>query len=82
MNRRFDVAVVGGGIVGSAVAFHVACRGGRVVVIDAAPQWSATAQSSGIVRVHQPDMGLAPLSYQGWHDSFTSASIAPHMRRN
>jgi glycine/D-amino acid oxidase-like deaminating enzyme len=64
--ERFDVAVVGGGIVGAAVAFHATRLGARVVVFDKAPAVNATERSSGIVRVHQPDMGLAALSYMGW----------------
>jgi sarcosine oxidase subunit beta len=63
---RYDLAVVGGGIVGAAVAFHASRLGARVVVLDQRSAPSATERSSGIVRVHQPDMTLVPLSYMGW----------------
>ncbi|HEV7888659.1 MAG TPA: FAD-binding oxidoreductase, partial [Acidimicrobiales bacterium] len=68
MSEHFDVAVVGGGIVGAAVAFHTARLGGRVVVLDSSPASGATGHSSAIVRVHQPDLALAPLSYLGWQE--------------
>jgi glycine/D-amino acid oxidase-like deaminating enzyme len=68
MTDRFDLAVVGGGIVGAAVAFHTARLGGRVVVLDKSSDVGATDRSSGIVRVHQPDLELAPLSHLGWRE--------------
>jgi glycine/D-amino acid oxidase-like deaminating enzyme len=36
------------------------------VVFDRRAVATATERSSGIVRVHQPDMTLVPLSYMGW----------------
>lgn len=68
MSEAFDLAVVGGGIIGAAVAFHSARLGSRVVVLDRSPDAGATDQSSAIARVHQPDMTLAPLSYLGWQE--------------
>jgi glycine/D-amino acid oxidase-like deaminating enzyme len=68
MTDCFDLAVIGGGIIGAAVAFHAARLGGHVVVFDKSPDTSATERSSGIVRVHQPDLALAPLSYLGWRE--------------
>jgi sarcosine oxidase subunit beta len=62
-----DVVVVGAGIVGAAVAFHAARDGARVTVVDAADGAAgATVMSTGMVRVHQPDMELARLSHLGW----------------
>ena len=67
MTSAYDVAVVGGGVVGAATAFHAANAGARVLVVDAATDATgATARSTGMVRVHQPDMELARLSYSGW----------------
>lgn len=67
MSAPFDVAVVGAGIIGAATAFHLAEVGARVVVYDASREITgASAKSTGMVRVHQPDMELARLSYLGW----------------
>ena len=58
MTERADVVVLGGGIVGSAISYHLArCRCGPVVTIDLAPSGprdGATSASAGI------------LSYPGW----------------
>lgn len=46
---RFDVAVVGGGIVGTATAFELADRGARTLLLDAADPGRATDAGAGIL---------------------------------
>ncbi|WP_432089368.1 FAD-dependent oxidoreductase [Streptomyces sp. bgisy095] len=59
----FDVAVVGAGVVGSAVAAATAATGARTVLIDAgAAVPSATHWSGGIVRAYDPDPTMRALT--------------------
>ena len=51
---RFDIAVVGGGVVGRAAAAELAERGARVAVLDAGLESSASAVSGALVRAYEP----------------------------
>lgn len=46
---RMRVIVVGAGIVGASIAYHLAAEGARVVVVDRADQGQATAAGAGVV---------------------------------
>ena len=54
MSLRAEIAIVGGGIVGSSIAYHLAASGraGRVVVIEADPTYehAASPRGSGGIR--------------------------------
>ena len=76
MPRSVDVVVVGGGVVGTSVAFHLASRrAGRVVLCErrflAA---GATGKSGALVRMHyanEPEARMAAASlpyFQHWND--------------
>jgi len=54
MGEQFDVAVVGGGVIGASVAFHLTRLGCRRVVVLERGQLAtgATSRSSGILRTH------------------------------
>ena len=53
MQRTADVIVVGAGVQGSSLAFHLARRGARVVVLERETVGAgATGRSSGFVRMH------------------------------
>ncbi len=63
--RGFDVAVVGAGLVGSAVAYGLAKRGERVVLLDAGDdRWHASGGNFGLVWVQGKGAGLG--AYAGW----------------
>jgi sarcosine oxidase subunit beta len=53
MSNTFDVIIIGGGVHGASLAFHLAERGVKPVVLEkrfiAA---GATGRSSGLVRMH------------------------------
>ena len=47
MTRAVDTVVIGGGVIGCAVAYYASKRGQRVVLIDAAKRGRATSASAG-----------------------------------
>ena len=67
MNETADVIVVGAGVQGASLAFHLAQRGARVLVLERASVASgATGRSSGFVRMHydlESDARLAWASF-------------------
>lgn len=73
MKRTADAAIVGGGIVGCAIAFELARRGVRAVVIEkeGAAGHGSTGASSGCVRQlysTPPAVALAAESVAVWRD--------------
>ncbi len=68
MTNTADVIIIGGGIQGASLAFHLAQRGAKVIVLER--QFigaGATGRSSGLVRMHydtEVDARLAWVSFQ------------------
>ncbi len=69
MTNTYDILIIGGGVHGASLAFHLAARGLKPVVLEkrflAA---GATGRSSGLVRMHydlEAEARLAHLSF-GW----------------
>src|SRR5687768_862312 len=61
----FDVAVVGGGLMGSAIAWGLARAGQRVAVLDEGDvAYRASRGNFALVWVHSKGLGLAP--YSAW----------------
>jgi len=65
---QFDVIVIGAGVIGSSVAFHLARLGaGRVLVLDRTQIGAGTtAQSSGILRTHYSVIENVELALSSW----------------
>jgi glycine/D-amino acid oxidase-like deaminating enzyme len=70
--ETFDVIVIGGGVIGTSVAFHLAELGaGRVLLLERETIGSGTsAQSSGILRTHYTVRENVVLARRSW-DMFT-----------
>jgi len=75
MTETADVIVVGAGVQGASLAFHLANRGARVLVLEReSVAAGATGRSSGFVRMHydlESDARLAWASFpyfEGWAD--------------
>ena len=72
MNNTADVIIIGAGIQGASLAFHLAQRGVKAAVLEKqfiAAQ--ATGRSSGLVRMHydlELESKLAWLSFQTFRD--------------
>lgn len=73
--QTFDVIVIGAGVIGASVAYHLAHLGaGRVLVIEQGQIGDGTgAQSSGILRTHYSVESNAKLARLSW-DAFTDFS--------
>lgn len=67
----YDAIVIGAGVIGASVAFHLAClNAGRVLVLDRnAIGTGTTAQSSGILRTHYSVPQNVEIARRSW-DAF------------
>lgn len=75
MTQRFDVAIVGGGLVGAALAWGMRALGPRLVVLDAGDAPSASHGTFGLVWVQGKGLGLP--AYVGW--TVGSARLWPRL---
>ncbi len=69
MTDTADVIVIGAGVQGASLAFHLASRGASVVVLEKATAASgATGRSSGLVRIYYDLLAEAKLAWEsyGW----------------
>ena len=69
MTDTADVIVIGAGVQGASLAFHLATRGVSVVVVEKATAASgATGRSSGLVRIYYDLLAEAKLAWEsyGW----------------
>ena len=64
-----DVVVIGAGVIGSAVAFELALRGLRVVVVDKGPGagQGSTSASSAIMRFHYSTLDGVVAAWESLH---------------
>jgi sarcosine oxidase subunit beta len=66
-----EVIVVGAGVVGASIAFHLAERGVDTVVLDReGPAAGSTARSGALVRAHYPTALEADLAWESLTDYF------------
>ena len=72
MAETYDVIIIGGGIHGASLAFHLSKRGVKTIVLERKFLASgATGRSSGLVRMHydlEPESRLAWASFQYFHN--------------
>ena len=69
MSDRADVIVIGAGVQGASLAFHLASRGVAVTVVERSTAAAgATGRSSGLVRVYYDLLAEARLAWEsyGW----------------
>lgn len=78
MTDRYDIAVVGGGLVGAALAYGLARAGQRVALLDEGDRaFRASRGNFGLVWVQGKGLGLAP--YGNWTQR--SAMLWPQLAR-
>jgi sarcosine oxidase, subunit beta len=72
-NRVPEAIVVGAGVVGASVAFHLAERGVETLVLDReGPAAGSTARSGALVRAHYPTALEADLAWESLTKYFES----------
>lgn len=65
VQREFDIAVVGGGLLGGSIAWGLAKTGARVVVLDRSdPAVRASRANFALIWVQSKGLGMAP--YSAW----------------
>ena len=67
MTDTADVIVIGAGVQGASLAFHLAARGARVVTVERAVAGAgATGRSSGLVRMYYDLLAEAKLAWESF----------------
>src|SRR5206468_12693703 len=67
MTDTADVIVIGAGVQGASLAFHLASRGARVCVLDRSVSGAgATGRSSGLVRMYYDLLAEAKLAWESF----------------
>src|SRR5215211_9388641 len=66
-----EALVVGAGVVGASVAFHLAERGAETLIVDReGPAAGSTARSGALIRAHYPTALEADLAWESLTDYF------------
>ncbi len=73
MNQTFDAIVIGAGVMGASIAFHLAERGLKVVILERKVTASgATGHSSGLVRMHYDLVAESELTFKSYQIYFSN----------
>jgi sarcosine oxidase, subunit beta len=73
MNQTFDAIVIGAGVMGASIAFHLAERGLRVAILERKVTASgATGHSSGLVRMHYDLAAESELTFKSYKLYFSN----------
>ena len=73
MNQTYDAIVIGAGVMGASIAFHLAERGQKVAILERRTVASgATGHSSGLVRMHYDLAVESELVFTSYKDYFSN----------
>jgi len=73
MTQTYDAIIIGAGVMGASIAFHLAERGNKVAVLDRKVAASgATGHSSGLVRMHYDLAVESELTFVGYKNYFSN----------
>lgn len=74
-NRKFDIAVIGGGASGMTAAITAARAGCRVVVLEAGPRVGRKLLATGNGRCNLSHAGFTLANYHGSHPHFAASAL-------
>lgn len=73
MNQTYDAIVIGAGVMGASIAFHLAERGLKTAIIERKVTASgATGHSSGLVRMHYDLAAESELTFKSYQIYFSN----------
>lgn len=73
MSQTFDAIVIGAGVMGASIAFHLAERGLKVAILERKVTASgATGHSSGLVRMHYDLAAESELTFASYKNYFSN----------
>ncbi len=73
MNQTYDAIVIGAGVMGASIAFHLAERGLKVAILERVVTASgATGHSSGLVRMHYDLAAESELTFKSYKLYFSN----------
>lgn len=73
MNQTFDAIVIGAGVMGASIAFHLAERGLKTAILERKVTASgATGHSSGLVRMHYDLAAESELTFKSYQLYFSN----------
>ena len=73
MNQTFDAIIIGAGVMGASIAFHLAERGLKVAILERKVTASgATGHSSGLVRMHYDLAAESELTFKSYKLYFSN----------
>ena len=73
MNQTYDTIVIGAGVMGASIAFHLAERGLKVAILERKVTASgATGHSSGLVRMHYDLAAESELTFKSYQLFFSN----------
>lgn len=73
MNQTFDAIIIGAGVMGASIAFHLAERGLKTAILERKVTASgATGHSSGLVRMHYDLAAESELTFKSYQIYFSN----------
>ena len=73
MSQTYDAIVIGAGVMGASLAFHLAERGFKTAILERKVSASgATGHSSGLVRMHYDLAAESELTFVSYRNYFSN----------
>lgn len=68
--NRYDAIIIGAGVIGCAIAFHLTKRGYKTLNVDALPAagYGSTSSSAAVIRTYYSTRDGTAMAYEGYHE--------------